>query len=170
MINSWKNEQTLHSPPSPSNKPPSVPAQRWRPEKRGIFDVHPRKLTWNLKITHLKRKNIFQTFIFGFHVNLPGCKYPRKVDHPHGWVSYFFPVPRWNTTACGHDAGHDPAGSEVGFRGVFFEIFRLKSSPIQAAPSQKRSWKLKWNFQGYHGWFECSLMFGKISNWCRYYQ
>ena len=31
--------------------------------------VHP----WNLKITQLKRKNIFQTIIFRFHVNLPGC-------------------------------------------------------------------------------------------------
>jgi len=30
--------------------------------------IHPRKLTWNLKITHLKRKNIFQAFIFEFHV------------------------------------------------------------------------------------------------------
>ena len=31
--------------------------------------VHP----WNLKITQLKRKIIFQTIIFRFHVNLPGC-------------------------------------------------------------------------------------------------
>ncbi len=29
------------------------------------------KLTWNLKITKLKRKIIFQTSIFGFHVNFP---------------------------------------------------------------------------------------------------
>ena len=31
-----------------------------------------RKLTWNLKITCLKRKIIFQTFIFGFHVSFRG--------------------------------------------------------------------------------------------------
>ena len=37
------------------------------------FDVHPGKLTWNLKITCLKRKIIFQTSIFGFHVNFQGC-------------------------------------------------------------------------------------------------
>ena len=31
--------------------------------------VHP----WNQKIAQLKRKIIFQTIIFRFHVNLPGC-------------------------------------------------------------------------------------------------
>ena len=35
--------------------------------------VHPGRTTWNLKITQLKRKIIFQTIIFRFHVNLPGC-------------------------------------------------------------------------------------------------
>ena len=40
-------------------------------------------------------------------------------------------------TVCVFDAGHDPAGSEVGGVGG-----AVKSSPIQAAPSQKRSWKL----------------------------
>ena len=32
--------------------------------------MHPRKLTWNLKITCLKRKVMFQTFIVGFHVGV----------------------------------------------------------------------------------------------------
>ncbi len=36
-------------------------------------NVHPGRLTWNLKITYLKRKIIFQTSIIMFHVNLPGC-------------------------------------------------------------------------------------------------
>ena len=35
--------------------------------------LHPSSLTWNLKITCLKRNVIFQTFIFGFHVNLQRC-------------------------------------------------------------------------------------------------
>ncbi len=35
--------------------------------------LHPGKLTWNLKITCLKRKRIFQTFIFVVHVNFQGC-------------------------------------------------------------------------------------------------
>ena len=28
---------------------------------------------WNLQITHLERKMIFQTSMIMFHVNLPGC-------------------------------------------------------------------------------------------------
>ena len=43
--------------------------KRWR----DIWKVHPGRLTWNLQITHLERKMIFQTIIFRFHVNLPGC-------------------------------------------------------------------------------------------------
>ena len=43
------------------------------------------KLTWNLKITCLKRKIIFQTFTFGFHVNFQGCKFsspmPKLINH-----------------------------------------------------------------------------------------
>ena len=38
-----------------------------------IWRIHPGRLTWNLKTTQLKRKIIFQTIIFRFHVNLPGC-------------------------------------------------------------------------------------------------
>ena len=37
--------------------------------------VHPGRLTWNLQITHLERKIIFQTSVIMFHVNLQGCKY-----------------------------------------------------------------------------------------------
>ena len=35
--------------------------------------VHPGRLTFNLQITHLERKIIFQTSMIMFHVNLPGC-------------------------------------------------------------------------------------------------
>ena len=38
-------------------------------------DIHPWKLTWNLKISRLKRKSIFQTSIFGFHVSFRGRSY-----------------------------------------------------------------------------------------------
>ena len=37
------------------------------------IDLHPGRLTWNLLITHLERKMIFQTSMIMFHVNLPGC-------------------------------------------------------------------------------------------------
>ncbi len=38
------------------------------------FRVHPRKLTWNLKIHPWKRRNIYKPPIFGFHVGFRGCK------------------------------------------------------------------------------------------------
>ena len=36
-------------------------------------NLHPGKLTWNLRIHLLKRKILFQTIIFRFYVNLRGC-------------------------------------------------------------------------------------------------
>ena len=35
--------------------------------------LHSWRLTWNLQITRLERKMIFQTSMIVFHVNLPGC-------------------------------------------------------------------------------------------------
>ena len=35
--------------------------------------VRPGRLTWNLQITHLERKMIFQTSMIIFHVSLQGC-------------------------------------------------------------------------------------------------
>ena len=40
----------------------------------GGLKLLPRKLTWNLQITHLERKMIFQTSMIMFHVN-QGCKW-----------------------------------------------------------------------------------------------
>ena len=39
--------------------------------------LHPGRLTWNLQITHLERKMIFQTSMMMFHVNLPECGFWR---------------------------------------------------------------------------------------------
>ena len=66
--------------------------------------THPWKLTWNLKITQLKRIIIFQTSIFGFHVNLQGCKL----------YSFLLPIPflqngnstRWRCYTCNHQTDH----------------------------------------------------------------
>ena len=38
-----------------------------------IRAIHPGRSTWNLQITHLERKMIFQTSMIMFHVNLQGC-------------------------------------------------------------------------------------------------
>ena len=40
---------------------------------KNLRELHPLKITWNLKITQLKRNIIFQTSILEFHVNFPGC-------------------------------------------------------------------------------------------------
>ena len=64
----------------------------------GTKMLHPGRLTWNLKITYLKRKIIFQTPMIMFHVNLQGCSVlpslkltyssPLKMD---GWNTMNFP-------------------------------------------------------------------------------
>ena len=47
------------------------------PSKKRQCLVHPGRLTWNLRIHPWKRKIIFQTIIFRFYVNLPGCIHVR---------------------------------------------------------------------------------------------
>ena len=37
--------------------------------------LHPRKLTWNLKMMVSKRNLLFEGFIFRFHVKLQGCRF-----------------------------------------------------------------------------------------------
>ena len=54
--------------------------------KRGIFSISTGgflpSTVWNLKITRLKSKIIFQTSIFGFHVNVPGCRISEGASRP----------------------------------------------------------------------------------------
>ena len=53
--------------------------------------IHPGRLTWNLKITYLKRKIIFQTSIIMFHVSLRGCTLPEtncQFAPGNGWLEY----------------------------------------------------------------------------------
>ena len=40
------------------------------------LNLHPGRLTWNLRIHPWKRKIIFQTIIFRFYVNLRVCRFP----------------------------------------------------------------------------------------------
>ena len=42
------------------------------------WNIHPLKQTWNLKIPHWKRRNIYKPSIFGFHVCFRGCIPSRK--------------------------------------------------------------------------------------------
>ncbi len=59
--------------------------------------IHPGRLTWNIQITHLERKMIFQTFMIMFHVNLQGCilSYPFRVTS-RGNVY----LDRWSDSRC----------------------------------------------------------------------
>ena len=53
------------------------PALKWQVSQRISllkWWVHPGRSTWNLQITHLERKIIFQTSMIMFHVNLQGCR------------------------------------------------------------------------------------------------
>ena len=47
----------------------------------GVGWLHPGRLTWNLQITRLERKIIFQTSIIMFHVNLRGCSHNIILPH-----------------------------------------------------------------------------------------
>ena len=54
--------------------------------------IHSGRLTWNLQITHLERKMIFQTSMIMFHVNLPGCiRLNKNLQGFLGFVLWLFP-------------------------------------------------------------------------------
>ena len=60
--------------------------------------IHPGRWTWNLQITHLERKMIFQTSMIVVHVNLPGCNIgglqplsPSRPWGPHAWQVFQAP-------------------------------------------------------------------------------
>ena len=54
----------------------------WRLKRRLWWWKDPGRLTWNLQITHLERKMIFQTSMIMFHVNFPGCTPPKTNIEP----------------------------------------------------------------------------------------
>ena len=84
-------------------------------------NLHPGRLTWNLQITHLERKMIFQTSMIVFHVNLPGCIFKERQVIAAGWedglVTFTGPaavnarddreVHRESRTKMGTDGGMD---------------------------------------------------------------
>ena len=81
---------------------------------------HPGTSTWNLKITHLKRKNMYRTFIFGFHVKFRGCtiwtlwchqldvfvhKFKKRIQKARIWFSNLTSSPN---ASSGHAAKNRP--------------------------------------------------------------
>ena len=64
----------------------SIFDRRW--EKFNKDHIYPGRLTWNLRIHPWKRKIIFQTIIFRFYVNLPGCTLGFQTrDMRYDWTS-----------------------------------------------------------------------------------
>ena len=57
---------------------------------QALWFLHPGRLTWNLQITHLERKMIFQTSMIMFHVNLQGCNSPLQWKHLSVRQSWFY--------------------------------------------------------------------------------
>ena len=53
------------------------------------FCIHLGRLTWNLQITHLERKVIFQTSMIMFHVNLQGCISNGKIHYIYTYILIF---------------------------------------------------------------------------------
>ena len=86
-----------HKPDGPSACTKKVEAQ-----------IHLGRLTWNIPITHLERKMIFQTPRIMFHVNLPGCIHtpPIGMDWNGAWNDwdwyvrvFFLQCNFWEVTA-----------------------------------------------------------------------
>ena len=58
----------------------------------GMVDMlHPGRLTWNLQITHLEKKMIFQPSMIMFHGNLQGCTSPDPTPTHYGNLATSFP-------------------------------------------------------------------------------
>ena len=75
------------------------------------LNLHPGRLTWNLQITHLKRKIIFQTSMSMFHVNLPGRTLKNQVGPRYPNVP-----PTSAPCHAGHCAHRHPPGRTARLR------------------------------------------------------
>ena len=81
--------------------PLEIATKRMVFSKKTFEIIHPGRLTWNLKITQLKRKIIFQTIIFRFHVNLPGCSRQKDSQRIGHWSNeYWYNGPRFSFFGC----------------------------------------------------------------------
>ena len=97
--------------------------------QQSIHCLHPGRLTWNLQVTHLERKMIFQTSMIMFHVNLQGCIMQPKT--PTG------PRP------C--RAKHEPKAVAVGAPGVGRKIHDLRcmNGCLSKVGSRSESFRLR---------------------------
>ena len=105
-----------------TSKPKKPRKDEWYP---------PWRLTWNLQITHLERKIIFQTSIIMVHVNLPGCT---------GWMIVASLKP--NSNFAPEKWMETPSSKSPNFQGIWFSGYVLVGYPKN--PSfPKNFWPLK---------------------------
>ena len=102
---------------------------------------HPGRLTWNLQITHLERKMIFQASMIMVHVNLPGCTmfFSAKSHHSSCRVRACPLVHLWRSHSCSYrfapnweakdGESNEPIISPAKSKGIFGELDRVHQSP-----------------------------------------
>ena len=106
----------------------------------GIWKANfPGRLTWNIQITHLERKMIFQTPMILFHVNLLGCSTP--------------------VTECQTRLSHRPRPiicQQLGLRNREF----LRRACINNAKAWKFCWKFIWatETKTHTWWFKVTFL------------
>ena len=71
--------------------------------------IHPRKLTWNLKMMVFHRNLLFQGFIFRFHVSFRGCIIKIQVSIFHS----FIPQQVSTNAGCGFDPNSSCCSSKM---------------------------------------------------------
>ena len=81
----------------------------WETAIHNVIRVHPRKLTWNLKISTWKRRNIDKPPLFGFHVSFRGCTYSNLVCIPVRF-SYISTWASGTGMSCLHQPVHPNEG------------------------------------------------------------
>jgi len=84
-----------HRNPGPSSWFKGQKTERWE-HIILIYYIHPRKLTWNLKMNPWKRRFLLRTIIFRFHVSFRGC----NPDILHEEPSDFFPASSSSSSAA----------------------------------------------------------------------
>ena len=109
MVKKSRSQPPVWTYPNPSYRMRfQLPVPQLVSIKTG-FLVTPWRLTWNLQITHLESKMIFQTSMIMVHVNLPGCTIQnRKKPRPHLHGSRCSQKPPWHEECPGRPIHHPP--------------------------------------------------------------
>ena len=114
----------------------------YQPLDDNLTDVHPGRLTWNLRIHPWKRRNIFQTIIFRFYANLGGCIYNMYVYI--SWMAMILPINRY----LGFIPPHLRFHSKTSFQMV--KIRRFVQMPSTFIKFSHRNMEIREIIRNYH--------------------